>query len=58
MYSNIAGASMGTSSRVAPDCRLLMAWGGGLDWGARGVWEERRALAVRPHKSNDLLDVS
>lgn len=56
MYSNIAGASMGTSSRVTPGYR---GPGVDLDWGgACGVLEERQALAVCPHKSNDLLDIS
>lgn len=45
MYSNIAGASMGTSSRVTPG--VFSSDGGGpkgevgvgLDWGRVGFWK-------------------
>lgn len=63
MYSNIAGASMGTSSRVTPGFYFLMVgdprrgWGG-VGLGACGVLEEQQALAMCPHKSNDLLNIS
>lgn len=60
MYSNIAGASMGTSLKRPQVFYLLMvgrSWGG-VGLGVCGVLEEQEALAMCPPESNDLLNIS